>query len=65
MNKILRAEIWEVQIILYWILTLLLFHEKHPILGYIVLFWSIVSFIGTLVLLAQGKKEEKEGKYHL
>lgn len=60
MNKKLKAEIWEIQVILYWILSLLLFQYHHPILGWAVLVWSVISFIGMFVLLIQAKIEERK-----
>lgn len=55
MNKILRAEIWEVQVILYLILAQMV--ETDWIM-WVIRIWAFISFIGTLLLLIKAKKEE-------
>ncbi len=62
MNKKLKAEIWEIQIILYWILSALLFQFKHPILGWVALAWSIISLNGIFRLLTEIYIENKRAK---
>lgn len=57
MDKRLKAEIWEIQIILYLILAQLI--HTHWI-KYIIWFWCIVTFIGCQVLLYQAKKEDTQ-----
>ena len=59
MNKELKAELWEIQIILYWILTLLLFYFKHPILAWAILIWTLLVIYGLIRLLFQITKEKK------
>lgn len=56
MNKILRAEIWEVQVILYLILAQMV--ETDWIM-WVIRIWALISFIGTLLLLIKAKAEEK------
>lgn len=56
MNKILKAEIWEVQVILYLILAQMV--ETDWIM-WVIRIWAFISFIGTLLLLIKAKAEEK------
>lgn len=58
MNKKLQAEIWETQVILYWILSVLLFDRNHRVLGYICLIWGVISMLGTFWKLLQTRAEE-------
>lgn len=60
MNKRLKAEIWEVQIILYWILALGLYETGHTTLYWFPLVWSFISIGGWIMLAKQAVKEERE-----
>lgn len=51
MDKKLQAEIWEVQIILYWILSVLLFSAGHSILGWIAFAYGLFCLPSTVRLL--------------
>lgn len=57
MNKILRAEIWEVQVILYLILAQMV--ETDWIM-WVIRIWAFISLIGTFLLLIKAKAEEKD-----
>lgn len=57
MDKRLKSEIWETQVILYWILSVLLFQNHHVGLGYASLVWGIFTLGGALVLNSQAKLE--------
>jgi len=50
-DRFLQAEIWETQVILYWILSVLLFQNNHDVLGYITLIWGVISMIGVFLKL--------------
>lgn len=64
MDNHLKSEIWETQVILYWILSVMLFNSEHRILGYITLVWGIISFIGAIFKKFQAVAEDKaEAKY--
>lgn len=57
MNDIqLKSEMWEIQVWLMWILALLLKETNHIILFWIVLVFSIISFIGVFVKGIQGRR---------
>lgn len=60
MNKHLQSELWEIQVILYWILGVLLFNNDHPYLGWTVMVWGTISFIGAIVKKAQAVIEDKK-----
>jgi len=61
MNKFLKAELWEIQTILYLILAFLLLrfasNEFTHILGIGVLCWAAVAFYGTIRLLQEAREE--------
>lgn len=62
MNDIqFKAELWEIQVWIMWVFALLLWETNHVVLFYIVLAWSIVSFLGAVITAAKGKLVE-EGK---
>lgn len=54
----IKAEIWEIQVLLYWLLSLALFETGHPIFGWIALGWSVFTFLGILVLHQKIRIEE-------
>lgn len=53
-----KAEIWELQVWVMWCLALGLYETKHYVLFGIVLLWSGISFIGSIVFAVRGKAEE-------
>lgn len=54
MKKELKAEIWEIQIILYLILAQLI--DTHWI-KVVLWIWCAITFIGTMSLIYMAKKE--------
>ena len=56
MNKLLRAEIWEIQIILYLILAQMVETEW---MAWLLRIWALISFIGMFMLLIEHRKENK------
>lgn len=57
-DKFLQAEIWEVQVILYWLLALALYETEHTVLFLVVFVWSIITTVGIIVKLMQAKYEQ-------
>lgn len=58
MNKELKNEIIEIQIILYWILSALLCQNHHWYLGGVVLGYSLIVFVDLIrTIWKQIKKE--------
>lgn len=55
MNKRLKSEIWEIQVILYLILAQLI---ATPWIKYLIWFWCVVTFLGVLRLQIEAKREE-------
>ena len=53
-----KAEIWETQVWIMWLLALGLYETQHYILFGVVLLWSIISFMGAIAFAFRGKKEE-------
>lgn len=53
-----HGEIWETQVWLMWILALGLKETGHNVLFWIVLVWSIISFIGAVVKAGKAKHLE-------
>ncbi len=60
MNDIqFKAELWEIQVWIMLILALLLWETGHIVLFWVVLAWSIISFIGAIMTAAKGKLLEQ------
>ena len=57
-----KAEVWETQVWIMWILAFLLYEANHMFLFWIVLVWSIISFIGVNIYALIGKIEEAKEK---
>ena len=55
-----QGEIWELQVWVMWILALCLNETGHNILFWIVLVWSIISFLGAFYKARKAKKLERE-----
>lgn len=55
-NKVLQAELWEIQIILYWILGAILFATGHSILGWIATGYGIICVPPTMHKLWKHKQ---------
>jgi len=55
-----KAEVWETQVWIMWILAFLLYEANHMVLFWIVLVWSIVSFAGVFVYALAGQVEERK-----
>jgi len=53
-----KAEWWETQVWIMWILALGLYETEHYVLFGLVLVWSLFSFIGCFAMAAKGKIEE-------
>jgi hypothetical protein len=64
MNKYrLQAELWEIQIILYWILAFLLLHTTSAtlhFLGWLAVGWTVFTIIGTIKLLLRAVSEDPD-----
>lgn len=66
MNPRLQAEIWEIQMLLMWIVSFLLIHFStltiaHT-LGWALTGWSVIIFLGINTLLIKAKKDGIAGK---
>jgi len=60
MNDIqFKAELWEIQVWIMWILALMLWETGHTVLFWVVLAWSIISFIGAILTAGKGKLLEQ------
>lgn len=57
MDKKLKAEIWEIQVILYWILATQL--KTYSWIWWVVIIWSFISMLGTFAILIRVGIEEK------
>lgn len=65
MDKRLQAEIWETQIWLMWLLAFALLHwggSTAHVLGWIVIVWSIVTFIGIWAKLFSARVDDLKKK---
>ena len=61
MNTRLKAELWEVQLILYGILDVLLWDRVHW-LAIVILMWIVITIIGILGLMIRAHLEEEMQK---
>lgn len=59
MDKRLRAELWETQIWLMWLLASLLYQFGHAVIADFVLAWSALTLVGIFLLFIGAKIEEK------
>jgi hypothetical protein len=62
MNKHrLQAELWETQVLLYWILAFLLLHTANRILhflGWLSVAWTVITIYGTINLLIKAHRDD-------
>lgn len=62
----LQAELWEIQIIGYWILSFLLLHFSTSAVahffGWVALVWALICIGGTIQKLAEAKLIEEADK---
>lgn len=54
-EKRFRAELWEIQVILYWILARMLFDKGHDVLGWVVTGYTLFAVAGTIGLLLNAR----------
>jgi len=60
MKKSTRAEFWEIQLWLMWILDAILFSTGHPILGAALFVYSLIALLATVFLEKEAEQEEGE-----
>ena len=58
MNKVLQAEIWETQVWLMFILSVLLFETERNVLGWIVVVYGFISLAGAIAKLLKARFNE-------
>jgi uncharacterized membrane protein len=62
MNKYrLQAELWETQLILYWILGFLLLHTSNGVLhflGWLAVLWGLITFVCVVKLSRKAFRED-------
>lgn len=57
MNKLLQAELWEIQVLLMWILDVLLFETGHSTLGTMLFVYSMFCVVGTITKAAKARMD--------
>jgi len=55
----LKAELWEIQVILYWILGTMLLHDGHTIGGWIAVGYGVLTLVSCYALLIKDRVMEK------